>query len=260
MEGSDMQQHATKHAAALAASPIELDDLFAVEDFRSPLPQPPDAQWPSLAVEGSNHERACSGGRCSRQEALHLAPPVRSLARNQGGRAMSGRGKAQKSLDLIDAAYEILEEIEPATVRAVCYRLFVAGAITSMQKSETNKVSKQLTWAHPPGDGPRKSRCEKHRPAGYWLLAPSEAGTERRVQASKWSRSMSLSRARRSVLWAPSTRRSSRPTRRTTRPMSPRRTRWSRVRRARHAKRRSASTRARSLASCSPRPPRAAAA
>jgi hypothetical protein len=64
---------------------------------------------------------------------------------------MSGRGKAQRSLDLIDAAREILEEIEPATVRAVCYRLFVAGLITSMSKGETAKVSKQLTWAREQG-------------------------------------------------------------------------------------------------------------
>ena len=45
---------------------------------------------------------------------------------------MSGRGKAQKSLELIDAAREILEEIQPASVRAVCYRLFVAGLIANM--------------------------------------------------------------------------------------------------------------------------------
>ncbi len=34
------------------------------------------------------------------------------------------RGKAQKTLDLIDAAREILEGIHPASVRAVCYCLF----------------------------------------------------------------------------------------------------------------------------------------
>lgn len=62
-----------------------------------------------------------------------------------------GRGKSQKSLDLIDAARDILEEIQPATVRAVCYRLFVQKMIKSMSKIETGKVSKQLTWAREQG-------------------------------------------------------------------------------------------------------------
>jgi hypothetical protein len=58
-----------------------------------------------------------------------------------------GRGKAQKSLDLIDAAYRILSEIQPASVRAVCYKLFNEKLIASMAKSETNRVGTQLTWA-----------------------------------------------------------------------------------------------------------------
>jgi hypothetical protein len=58
-----------------------------------------------------------------------------------------GRGKAQKSLDLIDAAYRILSEIQPASVRAVDYKLFNEKLIASMAKSETNRVGTQLTWA-----------------------------------------------------------------------------------------------------------------
>ncbi len=57
------------------------------------------------------------------------------------------RGKAQKTLNLIDAAAQILCEIQPSTVRAVCYRLFTLGMIESMGKSETNKVSRQLVYA-----------------------------------------------------------------------------------------------------------------
>ena len=57
------------------------------------------------------------------------------------------RGKAKKSIELIDAAFEILSEIQPATVRAVCYRLFTAGLIPNMGKSSTNRVSSQLVWA-----------------------------------------------------------------------------------------------------------------
>lgn len=58
-----------------------------------------------------------------------------------------GRGKARKSLELIDAAATILREIQPATVRAVCYRLFTAGLIRDMSKTATNAVSKQLVYA-----------------------------------------------------------------------------------------------------------------
>jgi hypothetical protein len=57
------------------------------------------------------------------------------------------RGKSQRSLRLIDAAYDILAEIHPATVRAVCYRLFTAGLIPSMATKETQRVSKQLVDA-----------------------------------------------------------------------------------------------------------------
>ena len=48
---------------------------------------------------------------------------------------------------LITAAIEILREIQPASVRAVCYRLFVQGLIPSMSKNHTNSVSTQLVWA-----------------------------------------------------------------------------------------------------------------
>lgn len=58
-----------------------------------------------------------------------------------------GRGKSAASLALIDAAYRILKEIQPASVRAVCYRLFVEGRIPSMSKANTAKVSTQLVWA-----------------------------------------------------------------------------------------------------------------
>jgi len=62
-----------------------------------------------------------------------------------------GRGKSQHSLDLIEAAHTILEEIQPATVRAVCYRLFTLGLIESMAKNHTNRVGTQLVWAREQG-------------------------------------------------------------------------------------------------------------
>ena len=60
---------------------------------------------------------------------------------------MKARGRAQHSKDVIDVSYEILQEIKPATVRAVCYKLFVRRLMPSMAKSETNKISRLLRLA-----------------------------------------------------------------------------------------------------------------
>ena len=65
----------------------------------------------------------------------------------QGDEPRRGRGKAPATLRLIEACQEILREIQPATVRAVCYRLFTMGLIPDMSKNSTNKVSTQLVWA-----------------------------------------------------------------------------------------------------------------
>ncbi len=57
------------------------------------------------------------------------------------------RGLAQKTQDLIDAAALILAEIQPATVRGVCYQLFNRKLIPNMSKSSTGKVSRLLVQA-----------------------------------------------------------------------------------------------------------------
>jgi hypothetical protein len=62
-----------------------------------------------------------------------------------------GRGKARKSLELIDACADILEEIQPASVRAVCYQLFIRKWLPDMSKKSTGRVSTQLTWAREHG-------------------------------------------------------------------------------------------------------------
>src|SRR5690242_12852082 len=62
-----------------------------------------------------------------------------------------GRGKSARTLALVEAAIEVLRDIQPASVRAVCYRLFTMGVIESMAKAETNRVSTQLTWAREQG-------------------------------------------------------------------------------------------------------------
>ena len=73
-------------------------------------------------------------------------------ARGQGARR--GRGKSQKTIALVNAAIRILREIQPATVRAVCYRLFVEKFIPSMAKNYTNAVGTQLVWAREQGHIP----------------------------------------------------------------------------------------------------------
>src|SRR5690348_14614890 len=64
------------------------------------------------------------------------------------------RGKGKRTLELIEAAAEILEEIHPASVRAVCYRLFAAGLIPNMSRNSTNSVSRLLTEAREIGEIP----------------------------------------------------------------------------------------------------------
>ena len=78
-----------------------------------------------------------------------------------------GRGKSAASLALVGAAVRILEEIQPATVRAVCYRLFTAGLIPNMSKNATNKVSKQLVWARESGEIPWPWIVDETRAAEY---------------------------------------------------------------------------------------------
>ena len=62
-----------------------------------------------------------------------------------------GRGKSAKSVELVEAAHEILNVIQPASVRAVCYQLFIRKLIGSMAKNETNRVSAQLRDAREQG-------------------------------------------------------------------------------------------------------------
>jgi len=75
------------------------------------------------------------------------------------------RGKGKRALRSIEAAADILEEIEPATVRAVCYRLFVAGLIQDMSKSSTNSVSRLLKLAREEDDIPWEWIVDESREA-----------------------------------------------------------------------------------------------
>lgn len=61
---------------------------------------------------------------------------------------------AQKSLDLIEAMFILLEQINPATVRGVCYQLFVKKLIESMGRLNTNNISRLLRIGRERGDIP----------------------------------------------------------------------------------------------------------
>lgn len=58
-----------------------------------------------------------------------------------------GPGRAPKTIELLNASRDILKDIHPASVRAVCYRLFTLGLLSSMAENETNKVSTLLEEA-----------------------------------------------------------------------------------------------------------------
>ena len=62
-----------------------------------------------------------------------------------------GRGKSKNSLALIDASIIILEAIQPCSVRAVCYQLFMRKLIPDMSKNSTGAVGKQLVYARENG-------------------------------------------------------------------------------------------------------------
>lgn len=61
------------------------------------------------------------------------------------------RGKSLKSIELIEFAVDWFAENHPASIRACCYQLFVHGYIDSMEKKNTNRVSRLLRDAREQG-------------------------------------------------------------------------------------------------------------
>jgi hypothetical protein len=76
---------------------------------------------------------------------------------------MSGRGISKKTRDLIVTSINILREVQPATVRGVCYRLFTRGLIENMSKGETQKVSRALVHAREVGAVPWRWVVDENR-------------------------------------------------------------------------------------------------
>lgn len=61
------------------------------------------------------------------------------------------RGPGAKKVRILEQAIRIIERGAPMTVRGVCYKLFVAGAIPSMARAETAKISRLLVQARERG-------------------------------------------------------------------------------------------------------------
>jgi hypothetical protein len=82
---------------------------------------------------------------------------------------MSGRGMAQKNLELIEHSRNILAEIQPTTVRGVAYQLFTRGLIENMGQKCVRNVSRMLVIARERGSIPWSwivddTRSEKYFP------------------------------------------------------------------------------------------------
>jgi hypothetical protein len=93
----------------------------------------------------------------------------------------SVRGRSRRTIDLIAAARGILEEIQPASVRAVCYRLFVGGLLPDMSRASTNSVSRILTRARELGEIPWSWIVDESRDVE---AAPSWESPQEIVQAA----------------------------------------------------------------------------
>jgi hypothetical protein len=64
------------------------------------------------------------------------------------------RGRAQRSLDLIEAMYVAAQKAHPITGRGIGYKLFTAGLIPSMARSEMQRVYRLLKEAREEGEIP----------------------------------------------------------------------------------------------------------
>lgn len=78
-------------------------------------------------------------------------------------RSKKGRGRAQRSLDLIDAMYVAAEAAQPITGRGIGYKLFARGLIPSMVKNEMQRVYRLLKEAREEGSIPWEWIVDENR-------------------------------------------------------------------------------------------------
>jgi hypothetical protein len=74
-----------------------------------------------------------------------------SKEQNDTGFKKTPRGMSRRSLDLIDAMHQIAEAAHPITGRGVGYKLFTAGLIPSMSRSDMQRVYRLLKEAREQG-------------------------------------------------------------------------------------------------------------
>jgi hypothetical protein len=67
------------------------------------------------------------------------------------GLKKGGRGRAQKSLDLIESMFDAAEAAQPITGRGIGYKLFTAGLIPSVSRNEMQRVYRLLKEAREEG-------------------------------------------------------------------------------------------------------------
>ena len=101
------------------------------------------------------------------------------------------RGKSKASLELIEPSIKILSTIQPASVRAVCYQLFILKLIDSMSKNNTNRVSRQLVSARENGNIPWSwivdETREVERIAGWDNLGDFAETVRRSYRRDRWA-------------------------------------------------------------------------
>jgi hypothetical protein len=78
-------------------------------------------------------------------------------------RSKIGRGRSQRSLDLIEAMYAICEEAQPITGRGVGYKLFSQNLIPSMSRNDMQGVYRLLKEAREEGEIPWSWVCDETR-------------------------------------------------------------------------------------------------
>src|SRR5260370_34816574 len=80
-----------------------------------------------------------------------------------GTSSKKGRGKARRSLDLIEAMHAAAELAQPITGRGIGYKLFTAGLIPSMATKEMQRVYRLLREAREQGDIPWEAIADETR-------------------------------------------------------------------------------------------------
>jgi hypothetical protein len=111
------------------------------------------AEWEGREILRQREVRRLSNKRVNqrRRNSGQQSAWGKSRLGQRGSIMRRSRGKARAKLALVDAIKTIVEEILPASVRAVCYRLFTQKFIPGMAKAFTDKVSVQLVYAREEG-------------------------------------------------------------------------------------------------------------